>query len=132
MNTISNTALMMALATGLAACSGGSEDQLNQPEAANVTATSHIENVAEADNAIAALPTSSAAKPSGENASRQAEAEPAPVEKPKAATKAEPKSTSENARSAPKAAPAPPPEGEPKAPPAPATCTPEHRALGHC
>jgi uncharacterized protein (DUF305 family) len=66
---------------------------------------------------------------SGAKPAEQARPEPAPAEKAKPAPTAAPKST-------PKAAPKAAPSAEPKAPPAkapaPATCTPEHRAAGHC
>ena len=69
---------------------------------------------------------------SGAKSAQQAKAEPAPVEKAKAAQTAQPKSTPKaTAKATPKAQPS----AEPKAPtkaPAPATCTPEHRAAGHC
>jgi outer membrane biosynthesis protein TonB len=112
----------------LAACSGGGEANnaiaSTQPDpfvVANVpaVATNELENAAVETNATAPMPDEPAAA---------AKAPPPPppprpiAPKAPARPKAEPK------------APPPPPsaEAKPKAPPAAATCTPEHRALGHC
>ena len=63
---------------------------------------------------------------SGAKSARQAKAEPAPADKPRASATAEPKVAAKPA----KPAPPPAPKTPPKAPEP--TCLPEHRAAGHC
>lgn len=69
---------------------------------------------------------------SGAKTAEQAKAEPAPAEKTAAAPKSDPKTAPAPPKAAPKAEPKPA-AAQPKAPaPAVPTCSPEHRAAGHC
>ena len=70
---------------------------------------------------------SHAMEQTGVKSAQEAKAEPAPAEKAKTAATVQPKTAP---KATPKATPPAQPKAEPKAP-AP-TCTPEHRAAGHC
>jgi outer membrane biosynthesis protein TonB len=131
MTVISRTALAIALASGLAACGGVSDNQAEDLAA---------ENSMGAGNTAATGPNAG-----GEGRLNEArlgdEPMPQPEEGPEAKSAertktnpapAQPKTTRKAASKA-EPAPAPPPaqpKAAPKAPAAP--CTAEHRALGHC
>ena len=96
-------------------------------ELARMTAQKQQKEIDELERMLTG--SASAAAPNVAPAADKPTAAPAPPSKPE--VKATPKPEPTAAKAAPKAAPATQPKTEPK-PPAAATCTPEHRAMGHC